>query len=168
MRPQRHCYQRASNNWTYSKVYSEGTLRIGRNDQHHSTLTRPRLPYGGKREAFCLQRTFVLQHPVRCMQQFRSFAAQYALSPLLSMAAPTSDSVADDSSSLTDERRAALAQALPEVLTEHQHSSESGSEVSTFSAWTFRELLAEFMQQTYREIDSLKARIQRLESLLQP
>ena len=102
------------------------------------------------------------------MQQFRSFAAQYALSPLLSMAAPTSDSVADDSSSLTDERRAALAQALPEVLTEHQHSSESGSEVGTFSAWTFRELLAEFIQQTYREIDSLKARIQRLESLLQP
>ena len=103
------------------------------------------------------------------MQQFRSFTAQYALSPLLSMAAPTSDSVADDSSSLTDERRGALAQALLEVLTEHrEHSSESGSEVSTVSDWTFREQLAEFIQQTNREIDSLKARVQRLESRLQP
>ena len=92
------------------------------------------------------------------MQLFRSFAAQYILSPLLSMAATTSDSIADDSSSLTDERRAALAQALLEVLTEHrEHSSESGSEVRTFSDWTFREQLAEFIQQTKREIDSLKA-----------
>ena len=38
------------------------------------------------------------------MQLFRSFTAQYALSSLLSMAAPTSDSIADDSSSLTNER----------------------------------------------------------------
>ena len=103
------------------------------------------------------------------MQLFRSFAAQYILSPLLSMAATTSDSIADDSSSLTDERRAALAQALLEVLTEHrEHPSESGSEVRTFSDWTFREQLAESIQQTNREIESLKARIQRLESLLQP
>ena len=103
------------------------------------------------------------------MQLFRSFTAQYILSPLLRMAARTSNSVADDSSSLADERRTALAQALLQVLTEHrEHSSESGSEVSTFSNWTFRKQLAEFIQQTNREIDSLKARIQRLESLLQP
>ena len=73
------------------------------------------------------------------------------------MAAPTSDSPAGDSSSVADERRAALTQALLEVLTEHrEHASESGSEVSTFSDWTFRERLAQFIEQTTREIDSLK------------
>ena len=54
MRLQRHGYQRAINNWTHSKVYSEATLRIGRNDQHHSMLTRHSLPHGGKEKPSAL------------------------------------------------------------------------------------------------------------------
>ena len=86
-----------------------------------------------------------------------------------SMAAPTSEGSADNSSSIADEGRAALTQALLEVLTEHrEHTSESGSEVSTFSDWTFRQQLAELHEQTNHEIGLLKALIQRLESFLQP
>ena len=67
-------------------------------------------------------------------------------------------------------RREAIANALLEVLQEHQeHTSETGQRLQhLFSDWTFRAQLAELIQQTNQGIGLLKERIIRLEDLLQP
>ena len=65
------------------------------------------------------------------------------------MDTPFPDGAHTTSESAAKARREALAQPLLEVLNErHEHSSEPGSDVSTFSDWTFRAQLAEFIQQT--------------------
>ena len=73
------------------------------------------------------------------------------------MDAPLPDGALTTSESAAEARREVLAQALLEVVNErHEHSSEPGSDISTFSDWTFRAQLAEFIQQTNQELATLR------------
>ena len=79
-----------------------------------------------------------------------------------SEAAPTS------ASTMSEERREAIAQALLQVLTEHDgHSSETDSVTSALDDGAFRDQLADFITQTQAEISELRTRVARLEALLQ-
>jgi len=69
---------------------------------------------------------------------------------------------------MSEERRETSAQALLQVLTEHDsHSSETDSMISAFNDGAFRDQLADFITQTQAEISELKTRVARLEALLQ-
>ena len=84
------------------------------------------------------------------------------------MDAPPNDGQHPLPTTAADARREALTQALLEVLTERRaHSSDTESEISTFSDWAFcAAQLAEYIEQTNRELDTLKECITRLEALL--
>ena len=84
------------------------------------------------------------------------------------MDAPPDDGQHPLPTTAAEARRAALTQALLEVLTERRaHSSDTESEISTFSDWAFRAQLTEYIEQTNRELATLKERFTRLEAFLQ-